>query len=139
MTRVALTLIVGGLVMGGASAQQPAPAPEAPAPPTQAAQQPSEVVTTISSGDAGAPPRFAVPDFIALSNDAESVDAAKTIGRVLWDDLNFEREFALIPRDTYASIPAATSLTAVPYDRWRELNADGVWQSTVTPSSAKRS
>ena len=30
---------------------------------------------------------------------------AKTIGQVLWDDLNFEREFAFIPRDTYATIP----------------------------------
>ena len=30
----------------------------------------------------------------------------KTIGEVLWDDLNFEREFYMIPRDTYKSIPA---------------------------------
>ena len=27
----------------------------------------------------------------------------KTIGQVLWDDSNFEREFYLIPRDTYAT------------------------------------
>ena len=60
--------------------------------------------TTISSDQAGAAPRFAVPDFIALSKDAETVDAAQTIGRVLWDDLNFEREFALIPRDVVATI-----------------------------------
>lgn len=129
MTRTLLTLAVGVLVLTGASAQQPA-APSAPpgaaAPLPPAAQQPSEVVTTISSGETGAPPRFAVPDFIALSNDAETVEAAKTIGRVLWDDLNFEHEFALIPRDTYASIPATTSLSAVPLDRWRELGADGV-------------
>ena len=75
-------------------AQQPA---AAAAPP----QQPSEISTTIS-GEGGAPPRFAVPDFIALSTDAETVATAKTIGQVLWDDLNFEREFALIPRDIYA-------------------------------------
>ncbi len=37
----------------------------------------------------------------------ETVAAAKTIGQVLWDDLNFEREFYLIPRDTYRSIPPA--------------------------------
>ena len=41
------------------------------------------------------------PDFIALSTDAETVAAAKTIGQVLWDDLDFEREFYLIPRDIY--------------------------------------
>ena len=60
--------------------------------------------TTIS-GEAGAPPRLAVPDFIALSTDAETVAIAKTIGQVLWDDLNFEREFAFIPRDVYAHDP----------------------------------
>ena len=55
---------------------------------------------------AGAPPRFAVPDFIALSPDAETVgDRARRSAQVLWDDLNFEREFALIPRDIYATIP----------------------------------
>ncbi len=79
-------------------------------PHSHAPQQPSDVSTTITSGGDGAPPRFAVPDFIALSTDAETVAIAKTIGQVLWDDLNFEREFALIPRDTYATIPPATSL-----------------------------
>jgi hypothetical protein len=71
----------------------------------QAPQQPSDISPTISSDQAGTPPRFGVPDFIALSNDAETVDAAQTVGRVLWDDLNFEHEFALIPRDVYSSIP----------------------------------
>jgi len=110
-------------------AQQPAqpPAPgQAPA-----TQQPRDVSTTIVGADRGAVPRFAVPDFIALSNDAETKDAAQTIGRVLWDDLNFEREFALIPRDVYTSIPAANALNDVPFDRWREVNADGVIVGTV--------
>jgi TolB protein len=83
-------------------------------------------VTTTISSEVGAPPRLAVPDFIALSNDAETVEAAKMIALVLWNDLNFEREFALIPRDTYATIPAATSMYDVSLDRWRELGADGV-------------
>ena len=77
-----------------------------------------------------------MPDFIALpsatdAGDAETVEAARTIARVLWDDLNFEREFALIPRDIYSTIPAATSMADVPFDRWRELNADGVIIGTV--------
>ncbi len=103
---------------------------QTPQPPPAPPQQPSEVTTTITS-EAGAPPRFAVPDFIALSPDAETVAAAKTIGQVLWDDLNFEREFTLMPRDTYRSIPAATSFADVPFDRWRELNADGLIIGTV--------
>jgi TolB protein len=101
----------------------------AQAPP--AAQQPSEVSTTISSGETGAPPRFAVPDFIALSPDAETAAVAKSIGQVLWDDLSFEREFALIPRDTYATIPPARSFADVPFNRWREIGADGVIIGTV--------
>jgi TolB protein len=126
MTRTFLTLAGGTLIVAVTAAQTPQP-PQTPAP---TSQQPSEVMTTITS-EAGAPPRFAVPDFIALSNDAETVEAARKIGQVLYDDLNFEHEFALIPRDTYASIPAATSIATVPFDRWRELNADGLIVGTV--------
>jgi TolB protein len=83
-------------------------------------------VTLVLAGEPGSPPRLAVPDFIPLSKDAETIDAAKTVAQVLWNDLNFEREFGLIPRDTYATIPPATSMLDVPFDRWRELDADGV-------------
>jgi TolB protein len=117
------------LLYDGATARQ---APQTPAAQTPAAaQQPSEISTTISSDQAGVPPRFAVPDFIALTNDDETREAARTIARVLWDDLNFEREFALIPRDVISTIPAATSINDVPLDRWREVNADGVVVGTV--------
>jgi len=98
--------------------------------PASQQQQPPAVSITIT-GEPGALPRYAVPDFIALSNDSETVEAAKTIGQVLWDDLNFEREFDMIPRDTYASIPAARSLGGIPFDRWRELGADGLVIGTV--------
>src|SRR5262249_47473408 len=64
--------------------------------------------------------------FIALSKEPETAAAARTHAQVLYDDLAFEREFQLLPRDTYASVPPATSFTDVPFDRWRELNADGV-------------
>ena len=58
--------------------------------------------TTIS-GDGRHAAAFAVPDFIALSTDAETAATPrKTIGQVLWDDLNFEREFDMIPRDIYS-------------------------------------
>ena len=108
-------------------AQQPTPPP--------APQQPSELSTTITS-DGGSAPRLAVPDFIALSTDAETVATAKVIGQVLWDDLNFEREFAFIPRDVYSSIPKATGFNDVPFDRWRELNADGLIVGTVQKMSS---
>jgi TolB protein len=113
------------LAMAAALAMLSAPPLDAQQP-----QQPTDLSTTIT-GDPGAPPRFAVPDFIPLSNDAETVDAARTIGRVLWDDLDFEHEFALIPRDVIASIPPATSMSNVPFERWNEINTDGVIIGTV--------
>lgn len=97
-----------------------------PAPPRQS----DEIVLTIN-GPPGLPPKYAVPDFIALTSDAETVNAAKTIGQVLWEDLNFEREFYLISRDTYRTIPAATSLDQVPLDQWKQLGADGLVIGTV--------
>jgi len=108
-------------------AQQPA---QPPAP-----QQPSELSSTITS-EGGSAPRLAVPDFIALSQDAETVATAKIISQVLWDDLNFEREFAFIPRDVYASIPKATGFADVAFDRWREVNADGLVIGTVQKMSS---
>jgi hypothetical protein len=47
-----------------------------------AQQQSGDIVTTISSDQVGQQPRLAVPDFIALGSppDAETIDAAKTIG-----------------------------------------------------------
>lgn len=120
MKRILPALAAAALLIVSLQGQQPA-----------TSQQPSEVSTTISSDQAGSAPRFAVPDFIAMSRDAETVDAAQTIGRVLWDDLNFEREFSLIPKDVLATIPPATSLVDVPFDRYREINADGIIIGTV--------
>lgn len=119
----ALAIVV---LAAGTLAQQP--------PPTTPPQQPREVEITIA-GEGGAPPRLALPEFIALSPDAETATIAKTITQVLWDDLNFEHEFAFIPRDVYASIPRATSFTDVAFDRWRELNADGLIVGTVEKTS----
>lgn len=111
------------------------PASQTPPPPQLPPQQPPEI-TLVISGEIGAPPRYAVPDFVALSTDNESVTVAKTVGPVLWDDLAFEREFYMIPRDTYGSIPAAKSFAEIPFDRWRELGADGLVFGTVQRSGS---
>jgi TolB protein len=107
------------------AAQQPPP----PQPPPQ--EKPQTTVGVTLTGDGGAQTRLAVPDLLALTSDRETTEAARTIGQVLWDDLNYEREFYMIPRDTYKSIPAAATIDTVPYDRWRELGADGVVIGTV--------
>lgn len=115
------------------AAQQPQ-APAAPPPP----QQPTSVELRLT-GDPGTPPRLAVPDLLALSPDRETQEAARAIAEVLWDDLNFEREFFMIPRDTYKTIPSPVTIGAVPFDRWRELGADGVVMGTVqkTPTGVR--
>jgi TolB protein len=95
-----------------------------------AQQQPQDLELTIKGGP-GSLPHIAVPDFIALSSDADTAATAKAIAEVLWDDLNFEREYDMVPRDTYASIPASRSMSDVPFDRWRELGVDGLVVGTV--------
>src|SRR5258705_11047382 len=110
----------------------PAQPPQTPATPP-APQQPSEIQLVIS-GEPGTPPRYAVPDFVALSPDV--ADIAKSLGQVLWDDLNFEREFYMIPRDTYSTIPAARTAEEVPFAAWRELGADAVVFGTVQKTDA---
>lgn len=123
-----LSLMVAATVVAVLSAGQP----PVPVPPPQ---QPTDVGVTILSGP-GVPPRYAVPDFIALTNDAETREVARTIGEVLWADLDYEREFDMIPRDTYRSIPVATTPETIPFDRWRELNADGLVFGTVEKTGA---
>ena len=127
MRRTLTALSLAGALCGATLLALQPPQPPADAPPPQ---QQSDIQLEIS-GEPGTPPKYAVPDFIALSGDAESRAAAKTIGEVLWGDLDFEREFYMVPRDTYGSIPAARSVTDVPFDRWRELGTDGLVVGSV--------
>src|SRR6476469_10572985 len=110
-----------------------------PAPSTPPPQQQSDVRIEITN-ESGQPPKYAVPDFVAASSDADTLAATKVVGEVLWNDLDFEREFYLIPRDTYGSIPPAKSITDVPFDRWKELGADGLVIGSVqkTPDGNMR-
>ena len=120
-----MTVMLGTLaaVCGVVVVLAQAPQTQAPAP-----QQPSEIQLVIS-GEPGTPPRYAVPDFVALSPDA--ADAAKMLGQVLWDDLNFEREFYMFPRDTYTTIPVARPADDGAFNAWRELGAAAVVCGTV--------
>jgi TolB protein len=128
---LALVWGVGSWALGAGDRQLGVVRGQQPASQQPASQQPSEIAVVIS-GDPGTPPRYAVPDFIAASPDA--AEAAKTITQVLWDDLAFEREFYLIPRDTYSTIPPARSADQVPFAAWRELGADAVFFGTVSRS-----
>jgi len=124
-TIIALSLAAAALLV----AQDPPPQQ----PP---AQQPGAVRAKISGATEGLPPRFAVPDFIAAGGDQATQTAARTIGQVLWDDLNFEREFYMIARDTYKTIPQPTSIDAVDVSRWKELGTDGLVVGSVRRDGA---
>jgi TolB protein len=102
-----------------------APQQQQQQPPTGGQEQPPAVRTIISS-DPGVVPKLAVPELIPLSTDADVVNAAKTIGDVLWDDLNYEREFYLIPKDTLKTVARPASVDQVALSRWKELGADAV-------------
>jgi hypothetical protein len=100
----------------------------------QGSQQ-SEIILSLS-GESGARPRYAVADFLSRTADAGTTEAAKLIASVLWDDLSFEREFYMVPRDTYKSVPQARTLSDIPFDKWRELGVDGLVIGTVEKTSA---
>lgn len=116
-------LVVTAVAGAFAVPQKPVPQPATPPP-----QRQTEVELVIKA-DGGTPPRLAVPDLVALTPDA--AEAARTIGQVLWDDLNFEREFYLIARDTYATVPAAQAIEQIPFPSWKELGADALVFGTV--------
>jgi len=110
--------VVAMAAVPGTPPQQPPATP----PGQDQSREGSGIVTSVGGGK----PKLAVPDFLAATPDAESKAIAATIGQVLWADLDFEREFYMVPRDTYASIPVPASIDAVPFDRWRELGAEGL-------------
>src|SRR4051812_1938265 len=116
---VVVTVLAGVTV----TARQTAPAGQSPQP-----QQPSDVSLVITGGG-GSIPHYAVPDFVALN--PEAADTAKQLAQVLWDDLAYEREIDMIPRDTTASIPVARTPDQIAFDSWRELNVDAIVYGTV--------
>jgi len=128
-TPLLLTLALVAAATIAARAWRPETGPLSVAPQGAPPQQ-SEIVLSLN-GERGAKPRYAVPDFIVLTPDAETAEAAHLMGAVLWDDLAFEREFYMVPRDTYRSVPAAASMQSIPFSRWRELGADGLVMGSV--------
>jgi TolB protein len=97
-------------------------------PQTPAPQQSDNVRITLTGGQQ---PKIAIAGFIPLSSDAETVAAAKTIADVLYDDINYEREYYMIGKDQIATIARPASLDQVPLDGWKQLNVDGLIVGTV--------
>ena len=103
-------IFAGAFLAGITLLSAQAPAPQQPA-------APATEISVVIRGDIGAPPHYAVPDFVALTNEKETQDAARLIAQVLWTDLSFEREYDMIPRDTYGTIEQSGASDTIAFDR----------------------
>jgi len=97
----------------------------------RAAQDQQPIYEIKISGNTGAKPVIAIPDFSTTGAAAEIQQAAKQVADVLWDDVDFEKEFTIVSRDAAAKVPVAASVEALPYDRWSELGADAVMMGSA--------
>jgi len=127
MKRIVLFAVLTAAGSSALVGQQPPPT----TPPTPPPQQQSDVRLIITGSNPGLPPKLGIAGFVPLSTDAETVAAAKTIGEVLFDDINYEREYYMLPKDAVGTMPKPTSLTDVALDRWKELNANAVIVGTI--------
>jgi TolB protein len=75
-------------------------------------------------------PRLAIPSFLTSGGDATLDETARTVADVLWQDINFEREFQMISQQTAAMIPPA-SAESLPYATWSQAGADEVLVGSV--------
>lgn len=96
-------------------------------------QQQDEVALALRNP--GSHPRVGLPDFLLSGGDATTTAAARTVAEVLWNDLDFEREYYLIPRASAANVPV-TPVESLPFDRWAELGADLVLTGTARASGS---
>jgi TolB protein len=120
-----MKLLLSVCVMSGALAVAALQPPSA-----QQSQQPAAIETRIGSGDPKSPPRLAVPEFIPLGKDGDLLSAAKTIADVLFDDLAYEKEFYMIPKDILRTVPRPASAQEASLEPWKAI-ADGVVIGTV--------
>jgi TolB protein len=126
MKRIVLFVALAAAGSSALLGQQP--------PPTPPPQQQSDIRLVITGSNPGLPPKLGIAGFVPLSTDAETVAAAKTINDVLFDDINYEREYYMIGKDAVQTMPKPTSIDSVPLDRWKELNADAVIVGTIRKS-----
>ena len=131
MTRMLRTVLMASAAAGMALAAGPMADGVITAEPLGGQQQVDEIALTLSNP--GAHPRLGVPDFVMPQGDPTMVANAKTVAEVLWDDLDFEREYYLIPRATSTTIPV-TPVAAIPYGTWAAAGADFVLHGNAYPS-----
>ena len=98
-----------------------------PPPPTQ--QQQEVLLNTVGKASTG--PKLGMQAFTG------AVEAARVVAEVLWNDLDYEREYHMISRKATAGIPAATDPTSLPFATWKEAGADYVMMGAVQDTAGK--
>lgn len=120
----ALGLVVAGRLAGdGVLAARPLQQAGAP-------RQVDEIALSLSNP--AAHPRLAIPEFYITGGAAETAALARTVSEVLWNDIDFEQEYYLIPRRAAEAVPV-TPFTAMSYGQWAALGADVVLHGTAYP------
>jgi len=104
-------------------------------PPVMLSGDQQQSVLELDAYGKGKTTRVAVQDFAVEGGDKAVADAARTLAEVLWADLDFEKEFYLIPRKSHASIPPAPTPEALPFDQWTQAGADLVIMATARPGA----
>ncbi len=99
------------------AAAWPARPQQAPAP---APQQPTRGPEQIVIG--GVPPRFAVPDCVAMKPDEATQAACRALTQVLRADLRFEGLFEFVPESLMGAIPPLDP-AAPRFDDWKGIGA----------------
>ncbi len=127
-TLIVVAAALGVLVAGGAAgtgllAARPLQQTPAPAP-----QQVDEIALSLSNP--ASHPRLAIPEFFLMGADEQTRERARTVAEVLWNDIEFEQEYYLIPRRAAEAVPV-TAFTAMSYGQWSSLGADVVMHGTA--------
>ncbi|HVT46480.1 MAG TPA: hypothetical protein VHD57_01730 [Vicinamibacterales bacterium] len=99
----------------------------------EALAQSSQTDVTITLSNPAYHPKIGIPDFLINGGDAELAAAAKTVADVLWNDIDFEREYYVIPRAETASIPVRPA-DSLPYQQWTDIGADFVLVGSASRS-----
>jgi len=125
---------VGFASLAAAVVLVPAAAAPAGAPVRETPLGQQQSVSIILNGAGGRQPRLAIAGVQAPAGDATLAAAGATIADVLWNDLNFEEEFYMIPADEARRIPSAASVAALPVSDWAALGADYVLLASLSRS-----
>ena len=135
-TRTALSLIVAGALFVSLASGAPDLGAVIAEPIVSNVQDQQPIYDIKITGNTNARRRLAVPAFAVPGGTAEVQAAAKTVSQVLWDDLDFEGEFYMMPAEDAAKVPAADSIDTLRYDLWSELGVDAVVLGSVSASPA---